>query len=248
MPLAAHAFGSSKKDCMHQRRVTVLGVWHLVELTGDGLDGFSTRLSLLLSYVCIVFAHCYGEMVPLRWRLLRFVSLAPFLLPMAERPFKPAQASPVEPEVTVGAHGLSRWTLADRNNSWHSLQRVYLRNSVSGARVCLPGVGTRERGWDSVPSHFAVRELLGVLVFLVDEDDSVNSQGEQCRVVAVLSSTQGLPAPPSYSLFECASDDGVVRVVFGEHVLEFTGFPVVERPLMDLEGVSTPPTPDQLSP
>ena len=49
MPLAAHAFGSSKKDCMHQKRVTVLGVWHLVELTGDGLDGFSTRLSLLLS-------------------------------------------------------------------------------------------------------------------------------------------------------------------------------------------------------
>ena len=123
-------------------------------------------------------------------------------------------------------------------------KRVFLRNSVSGRRVCLPGVGSSDRGWDSVPGHFAVQNLLGVLVFLVEDDGSVDSRGERFRVAAVLSSRHRRPAPPSFSLIECADDDDSVSLVFGERVLEFVGLPAEERPLADLEGVGQPPTPD----
>ena len=50
-------------------------------------------------------------------------------------------------------------------------------------------------------------------------------------------------APSCYTLNDCADENGVVMVVFGEHVLQFAGLPFEEPGVMDLGGVETPPTP-----
>ena len=45
-------------------------------------------------------------------------------------------------------------------------------------------------------------------------------------------------------LCECADEHDFVTVVCGVHAAEFVGMPFVERELIDLSNVATPPTPD----
>ena len=155
----------------------------------------------------------------------------------------PVDSQTDSPVGAARAPGLTGGGIMDAQISLHSRERVRLRNSVSGRRVCWPGVGRLEHEY-AVPGSYEVRQLLGCLVFMVEDDDSVNSQGDRHRVVAVLSARYCLPAPPNYSLFECADERCVVDLVMGEHVVEFAGFPVEERELVDLEEVEQPPTPD----
>ena len=113
---------------------------------------------------------------------------------------------------------------------------------MSGGRVCLPAVSTSRNGW-TVPGHYLVGKLCDTLVFMIGEDGSVDSRGPQHRVTAVIVHGCGRVAPSSYPLSACADEDGLVSVVFGDHVAEFAGLPFVEPEFMDLEDVKTPASP-----
>ena len=121
---------------------------------------------------------------------------------------------------------------------------VFVRlGSFSGRRICVPGVSREINGW-RVPGSYCVAALLGTLVLVVGDDGTVDPNGERYRVSAVIVARNQCPAPPSYQLFECADEQDFVTVVCGAHVAEFVGMPCEERPLIDLEAVATPPSPD----
>ena len=115
--------------------------------------------------------------------------------------------------------------------------------SISGRRICVPGVSRETNDW-RVPAEYTVGAILGILVFVVGDDGAVDANGERHRVSAVIVARHQCPAPPSYQLFECADEQDFVTVVCGAHVAEFVGMPCEERPLIDLEDVATPPSPD----
>ena len=144
----------------------------------------------------------------------------------------------------VGPAGLTAQQLQDHlwSSKRESVGRIRLGSSVSGGRVCLPSVSTKQNGW-TAPGQYLVRTLCDTLVFMVAEDGSVDSRGPQHRVTGVIIHECGLLAPSSYTLSACADQYGVVRVVFGEHVCEFAGLPCVDPFCMDLEGVKTPSSP-----
>ena len=99
--------------------------------------------------------------------------------------------------------------------------RITLRHSLTGDKICLPGIATLENGW-TVHGDYPVDDLLkhgGMLVFKVGQDGNVNDNAEQFRVSAVLTSTGTWPAPRSFLLFECASDTNEVDLVFGQQRL-----------------------------
>ena len=123
---------------------------------------------------------------------------------------------------------------------------VSLRQSLSGRLVCYPGVSLAKNGW-IVPSPNLVGGLVGSLVLLVAEDGSVDSDGPQHRVAAVLDSSGVTMAHKTMSLGECAVGSDVF-VVFGLHVAEYVGPDVEARPCADLGDVSTPRTPDPFEP
>ena len=114
--------------------------------------------------------------------------------------------------------------------------------SISGRRICLPGVSTVDRDW-SVPGRFLVRALVGTLVFVVGDDGGVDSNGERFRVSAVIVSSYRCVAPESFALCECSDEQDLVTVVFGSEVAEFVGMPFEECELIDLSNVATPPSP-----
>ena len=147
-------------------------------------------------------------------------------------------------ELQVPAPGLTSWRLQVhlQSSNRESVGRVRLGSSVSGGCVCLPAVSTSRNGW-TVPGHYLVGKLCGTLVFMIGEDGSVDSRGPQLRVAAVIVHGCGRVAPSSYSLCACADEDGLVSVVFGDHVADFAGLPFVESYFMDLEEVETPSSP-----
>ena len=129
---------------------------------------------------------------------------------------------------------------------WHADARLKIRHAVSGRYVCLPGPARLENGY-TIPLHtFEVRNLAGIYVFLVQEDDKLEKPAVLCTVV--LTRTTEI-AHRSYLLSDCAlpdgsSHDGVVRILTGNEVLESGGLAFVDVPLIDLDGFDTPPTPD----
>ena len=137
--------------------------------------------------------------------------------------------------------GLTSERVAAHADLFSDPSRLVLRNPIIGRKVCWPGF-SRRHDW-KVPGNVPVRQLLGALVFVVGDDGRVDWTGQQFRITAVLSSECGGPAPPSFVLWQCASAEDVVQVIFGEHVQEFVGLPCEQRELLDLSGVSTPPTP-----
>ena len=142
------------------------------------------------------------------------------------------------------ACGLTSWRLQVhlQSSNRESVGRVRLGSLVSGGRVCLPAVSTSQNGW-TVPGHYLVGKLCGTLVFMIGEDDSVDSGGPQHRVSGVIVHECGRVAPESYPLYACADKDGLVSVLFGDHVVEFAGLPSVDPVFMDLEELKTPSSP-----
>ena len=118
-----------------------------------------------------------------------------------------------------------------------------LRFSLTGQQVCLPGVSTAQNGW-TVPAVYHVCKLLGVLVFKVAADGTVDPQGEWFRVSGVLLSNGSGIAPPSFNLADCNPDSDVAQLLFGAHVVDFTALPYEDRDCHNVDGVRTPSTPD----
>ena len=137
--------------------------------------------------------------------------------------------------------------------------RIVLRNAVTGQSVCMPGLSTKANDW-TVPVVFGgvdrvvtAGDILGQLVYLVDPNGTVNSDGQQFRVSSVLISDRpaGFIGPStadrSLELFKCASEDGVVKVVFGEQVVQFMDYDMeLDRECACADDASTPRTPDGL--
>ena len=141
----------------------------------------------------------------------------------------------------VRASGLTSRQLRDHQLS-RPPQRVWL-GSIGGRRICLPGVSTLRDDW-RVPGQYMVGALVGTLVFMVPNDGLVDAHGERFRVSAVIVSRHQCVAPKTFQLWECADAQDFVTVVCGAQAAEFVGMPFVERELIDLSNVATPPTPD----
>ena len=121
-------------------------------------------------------------------------------------------------------------------------RRISLRQSLTGDKVCLPGVSTEKNGW-TVPGSYLIGNLLGVLVLKVAENGTVDSEGERFRIAAVLMASNSRPAPVGLTVGECGSVDDVVQVVYGEDVLDADASEFKARPCADLDSVRTPVTP-----
>ena len=132
------------------------------------------------------------------------------------------------------------------SSDWNADARLKIRHAVSGRYVCLPGPARLENGY-TIPLHtFEVRNLAGIYVSLVQDDDKLEKPAVLCT--AVLTRTTEI-AHQSYLLSDCAlpdgsSHDGVVRILTGDVVRTFAGLVCVDDPLIDLDGFHTPPTPD----
>ena len=141
---------------------------------------------------------------------------------------------------------VSRLLCTMLSSIWHADARLKIRHAVSGRYVCLPGPARLENGY-TIPLHtFEVRNLSGIYVCLVQDDDKLEKPAVLCT--AVLTRTTEI-AHRSYLLRDCAlpdgsSHDGVVRILTGNEVLESGGLAFVDVPLIDLDGFDTPPTPD----
>ena len=122
--------------------------------------------------------------------------------------------------------------------------RISLRQSISGALICFPGVSDKNRNW-SVPSRLQVETLLGAMVFVVSDDGTVDPKGAQHRVAGVLD-RGGRMAHKNLQLGECTSASGSdVFVIFGEHGVEYVGPDCGPEPACaDVDDVSAPRTPD----
>ena len=126
-------------------------------------------------------------------------------------------------------------------------RRMSLRLSITGKTICLPGVSTPQNEW-TVPGSYLIQNLLGVLVFLVAEDGTVDSQGERFRISGVLMANESRLAPEWLTLAECNPQDNIVQVVFGEHILKCVSHNEenLTRESDDVDHVQTPVTPDPL--
>ena len=132
-------------------------------------------------------------------------------------------------------------------------ERLTLRNTMSGQQLCWPGVCTPKNKY-TLPLKFCVAHLLeSPTVFLVDDttmqlQTEKNKDGKEEKVTRKITSVinhndKGRPPWRWMLLQECADEHGTVCVTFNEYEKEAE--PEEERPLMDLEDVKTPPTPDQ---
>ena len=92
------------------------------------------------------------------------------------------------------------------SSDWHPDARLKIRHALSGRYVCLPGVATPENDY-TLPLHkFYVRNLAGVFVTMIQEDGELEKPAVLCT--SVVTGGGGI-APPSFSLEDCASPDGI---------------------------------------
>ena len=160
------------------------------------------------------------------------------------------RAGAAEPGAAAVAEVDSCSTLATGLRERHIFQhyggRLLIRNALSGATVCFPGVSRLENDWTVPAGRFFVRDLLGTSVYVVRPDNSTKLQEPQ-RISAV-QTAEGEPAWPPYSLDECSVGETsklsvrVVRVLLGEQVIKPTAIHT-KSPSVSSDGTSTPQTP-----
>ena len=163
----------------------------------------------------------------------------------SERSRSPAATAAVRRSAVEepGEQRLTRRRVQCAQDASSQSRRMTVRQSLTGDKICVPGVSTLRENW-TIPASYDVASLLGVLVLKVGDDGSVDSEGERFRISGVLMSSGSAMAPRSLTVGECEPAKDEVQVLFGPHVLEFVpAVDVVGRECADVDGVSTPRTP-----
>ena len=159
---------------------------------------------------------------------------------------RPAMSTPGVPCPAVFSEDVLRL----RDQIWRPGARLKIRHAVSGRRVCLPGVAIPANNYTIPLSRFNVKDLAGHLVFMITDDSGVLERPAKL-CTAVLTRGNEI-APISFSLSDCAAPDdteagdGVVLIMTGTEVYQFTPLVFDEVPLMDLEDVHAPSSPSSI--
>ena len=124
-----------------------------------------------------------------------------------------------------------------------------LISALSGQRYCLPWVG-QSNDWKIPCGHepFPLQSFIGLKLLALRQDDQGNwhpykdDRGEYVESPAPVSGfvANNHEVRTFGSLQDIMDEDGWVKVSFGKTPLQESFY---EAPLIDISGVSTPPTP-----